>query len=66
VDAYSNEAQRYILSYHCPGTIEVRGQKWARLVVLGQSFMMHQIRKMVGRGGGTGLATGVCWGCCTA
>ena len=26
----------------------VQGQPWVRLCVVGQSFMMHQIRKMVG------------------
>lgn len=59
MDAYAGEALRYILSFDCPGTVVLRGVQWARLVVVGQSFMLHQIRKMVGRrleGGGS-------WGC---
>lgn len=50
VDAYAGEALRYILAFDCPGTVVLRGVHWARLVVVGQSFMLHQIRKMVGRG----------------
>lgn len=26
----------------------MQGQQWVRMVVLGQSFMLHQIRKLVG------------------
>ena len=27
---------------------EIGGQRWVRMVVIGQSFMLHQIRKLVG------------------
>jgi tRNA U38,U39,U40 pseudouridine synthase TruA len=30
---------------------EINGERWVRMVVIGQSFMLHQIRKLV-RGAG--------------
>ncbi|KAK9826791.1 hypothetical protein WJX81_001378 [Elliptochloris bilobata] len=41
-------AKRFILSFRVGGALQLEGRPWVRLVVLGQSFMMHQIRKMVG------------------
>ena len=41
-------AKRYILSFTCEGTVDITGSPWVRLVVVGQSFILHQIRKMVG------------------
>ena len=33
----------------CSATdFDLQGQEWVRMVVLGQSFMLHQIRKLVG------------------
>ena len=42
------QAKRYILNFKCDGVIEVHGKPWVRMVVIGQSFILHQIRKMVG------------------
>lgn len=39
---------RYIMSFECQRALEVDGVEFLELVVHGQSFMMHQIRKMVG------------------
>eukprot|EP00891_Asterochloris_glomerata_P000708 jgi/Astpho2/708/Aster-08421 len=41
-------AMRFILSFCCQGLVNIEGQPWVRLSVVGQSFMLHQIRKMVG------------------
>ncbi|XP_011871259.1 PREDICTED: tRNA pseudouridine synthase A, mitochondrial-like isoform X1 [Vollenhovia emeryi] len=40
-------AQRYIISFCCPETFVANGIEFAVLEVKGQSFMLHQIRKMV-------------------
>jgi hypothetical protein len=48
MDGNDPTANRYILSFTCEGTVDIGGQPWVRLVVLGQSFILHQIRKMVG------------------
>ena len=42
------DAKRYMLSFRCGGVMEIDGRRWVKMVVVGQSFMMHQIRKMVG------------------
>ena len=39
------------LACRCKGVFEINGERWVRMVVIGQSFMLHQIRKLV-RGAG--------------
>lgn len=48
VAASAPQAKRYIHSVVCDGVFEINGTKWVRTVVIGQSFMLHQIRKMIG------------------
>eukprot|EP00887_Chlorella_sp_A99_P003093 scaffold9.g3093.t1 len=46
--ASAPDAKRYIISFKCGGVFEIGSERWVRLVVVGQSFMLHQIRKLVG------------------
>lgn len=41
-------AKRYILSFTAGKIIEVQGMQFVPCTVIGQSFMLHQIRKMIG------------------
>ena len=42
------QAKRYILSFDCSAPFEVDGEQFVRCQVVGQSFMLHQIRKLIG------------------
>ncbi|KAL3158514.1 hypothetical protein ABBQ38_010743 [Trebouxia sp. C0009 RCD-2024] len=48
LEANDPSAKRYMLSCRCTGVFDIQGQQWVRIVIIGQSFMLHQIRKMVG------------------
>ncbi|KAK7279264.1 hypothetical protein RJT34_24311 [Clitoria ternatea] len=41
-------AQRFIVSFHADTTVVVEGMEFVKCEVVGQSFMLHQIRKMIG------------------
>ncbi|KAI3776513.1 hypothetical protein L1987_46298 [Smallanthus sonchifolius] len=41
-------ANRYIISFHASTTVAVDGIEFVKCEVVGQSFMLHQIRKMIG------------------
>lgn len=41
-------AKRYIVSFECSDPFIHNNIQWVRCTVRGQSFMIHQIRKMIG------------------
>jgi tRNA pseudouridine38-40 synthase len=47
VKANEGKASRYILSFTAQDPIIVNGVEWIPTQVLGQSFLLHQIRKMI-------------------
>lgn len=46
--AHEDSAKRYIMDMTCGEPFEKDGYEWIMITVKGQSFMLHQIRKMVG------------------
>ena len=42
-------SSRYIISFRTGAKLEYTGVEFLELLVEGQSFMIHQIRKMIGR-----------------
>ncbi|ETW09598.1 tRNA pseudouridine(38-40) synthase, variant [Aphanomyces invadans] len=45
---YSPQCNRYILSFEADDPFVKNGTEWIRLRVVGQSFLLHHIRKMIG------------------
>ncbi|XP_050222172.1 uncharacterized protein LOC126672263 [Mercurialis annua] len=48
IKAEDPSAQRYIISFEANTTVTVEGMEFVKCEVIGQSFMLHQIRKMIG------------------
>lgn len=46
--AVDPSAMRYILSFYANSVIDIDGIEFVKCEVVGQSFMLHQIRKMIG------------------
>jgi len=47
VDPNDACANRYIISFDCSAPFEINGEQFVRTTVVGQSFMLHQIRKLI-------------------
>ena len=48
VDPNDAAAMRYIISFECGEPFVIDGVEFVRTTVVGQSFMLHQIRKLIG------------------
>lgn len=48
IKAQDPSARRYMVSFEAQDVLELEGKEFVRCVVVGQSFMLHQIRKMIG------------------
>jgi tRNA pseudouridine38-40 synthase len=48
MDKNDASAKRYIISFKCSGPFTVDGVDFVRFEIQGQSFMLHQIRRMIG------------------
>ena len=48
VKAEDPSCKRYILTFEAKEVVELEGEEYVRCCVVGQSFMLHQIRKMIG------------------
>ena len=48
VDPNDASAMRYIISFECGEPFVIDGVEFVRTTVVGQSFMLHQIRKLIG------------------
>ncbi|KDO24703.1 hypothetical protein SPRG_10237 [Saprolegnia parasitica CBS 223.65] len=45
---YSPKCNRYIMSFKADKPFVLNGSEWIRMRVIGQSFLLHHIRKMIG------------------
>ena len=48
IESALSRARRYIISFNASTTLVVEGMEFVKCEVGGQSFMLHQIREMIG------------------